>query len=62
MYICMCNPFSDKAVREHLAAKDGKARVSEVYGACSDGEKPNCCRCLQTLKEIVTAHNASAAA
>jgi bacterioferritin-associated ferredoxin len=57
MYVCMCHPFSDKTVREHLAAKDGTARVSEVYSTCTNGEKPRCCSCIETLKEIVAAHN-----
>lgn len=56
MYICICNAFSDKKVKENL--KDGeKARVGEVYRSCSGGENPNCCQCLETLKDMVKAHN-----
>lgn len=57
MYICLCNPFSDRQVREHLEKKSGTARVADVYHACSGGEKPNCCSCMKTLKEIVKSHN-----
>ncbi|MFN3701172.1 MAG: bacterioferritin-associated ferredoxin [Alphaproteobacteria bacterium] len=57
MYICLCHPFSDKKVREHLEKSDGRVTVSNVYGACSNGEKPECCSCLQSLKEIVKTHN-----
>jgi len=58
MYVCLCHPFSDKKVVEHLKAKNGgKTTVSDVYGACSGGEKPNCCQCLETLKGIVKNHN-----
>lgn len=61
MIVCLCNPFSDKKVREHLDAGGTRASVGEVYSACSDGEKPQCCSCLKTLKEIVRSHNADAA-
>lgn len=57
MYICLCHPFSDKKVKEHLSATQGKATVSNVYGACSDGNKPECCSCLQSLKDMVKSHN-----
>lgn len=57
MYICLCHPFSDKKVREHLSTTQGKATVSNVYGACSNGEKPECCSCLQSLKDMVKTHN-----
>ena len=60
MFICLCNPFSDKTVKKHLEGKKGtKASVAETYTTCSGGEKPNCCQCLQTLKEIVREHNTS---
>lgn len=57
MFVCLCNPFSDKKVQKHLQGAGGPARVSDVYTACSGGEKPNCCQCLETLKEIVGSHN-----
>ena len=58
MYICLCHPFSDKKVSKFLKEKTGeKTKVSEVYGSCSGGEKPDCCSCMQTLKEIVKDHN-----
>ncbi len=57
MYICLCNPFSDKDVKKVLASEKD-ASVSQVYMACSDGEKPQCCSCLQTLKDILSDHRA----
>lgn len=57
MYICLCNPFNDKKVREHLEKTQGRASVSDTYIACSNGEKPQCCSCLETLKDIVHTHN-----
>lgn len=61
MFVCLCNPFNDKKVKEHLGNQDGKARVADVYSACSGGEKPNCCQCLETLKDMVRSHNETAA-
>lgn len=58
MYICLCNPFSDKKVTKFLQGKTGeKAKVSEVYGSCAGGAKPECCSCMQTLKNMVKDHN-----
>lgn len=58
MMVCLCHPFSDKKVRQHLSEKGCcKSSVAEVYGACSDGQKPQCCTCLETLKDMVKTHN-----
>lgn len=58
MYVCLCNPFSDKKVSKHLEGQgDKKARVADVYSNCSGGETPNCCQCLETLKDMVKTHN-----
>ena len=62
MFVCLCHPFSDKAVKKHLAAKNGRSTVAETYAACSGGENPDCCQCLATLRDIVKAHNNTAAA
>jgi len=59
MFVCLCHPFSDKTVKQHLDSKgkNCKSSVSETYSVCSGGEKPNCCQCLETLKDIVKTHN-----
>jgi bacterioferritin-associated ferredoxin len=57
MMVCLCHPFSDKKVREHLGAKSCASTVSETYGVCSGGNKPQCCTCLETLKDMVKTHN-----
>lgn len=62
MMVCLCHPFSDKKVRAHLSAGVGKNSVSEVYSTCSGGQKPQCCSCLQTLKDIIKDHKQSTAA
>ena len=58
MYICLCNPFSDKDVRKSLEERGGQtSSVSEVYRSCSGGESPCCGKCLPTLKDMVREHN-----
>ena len=57
MYICICNPFSDKDVKEFLAKQEGPAAVKEVYRSCSGGESPCCGTCIPTLRDMVREHN-----
>jgi|GEM_PF-614722 bacterioferritin-associated ferredoxin len=58
MYVCSCNPFNDKAVKQYLTeCGEQKARCGDVYRACSGGASPNCGRCGPTLKEMVREHN-----
>jgi bacterioferritin-associated ferredoxin len=63
MIVCLCNPFSDKKVRQHLERNpDVCCRVSDVYTACTEGQKPQCHSCIPTLKDIVRSHNGKKAA
>ncbi len=57
MYICICNPFTDKDVKKHLNTHGEKTTVSKVYSACSGGEKMNCGNCACDLKSMVIHHN-----
>ena len=67
MWICLCNSFNDTAVKNAIQSyapdrvierKDIKA----LYEICSDGEKPNCGKCLRTtFLDIVNDHNAAIA-
>ncbi len=57
MYICMCNPFTDTDVRNHLDTTDESARVKDVYAACSGGADINCGTCVSELKTMVDTHN-----
>lgn len=57
MILCVCHAFSDKKAKAHMSEKGGRCKVSEVYSACSGGQSPNCCQCLETLKDMVKAHN-----
>lgn len=62
MMLCLCHPFSDKKVKSVLAESDKKAKVSAVYKTCSGGNAPQCCTCLETLKDMVKTHNKTATA
>ncbi len=57
MYICICNPFTDKDVQKHLSACGQKTTPGRVYSACSGGEKVNCGNCTCMLKDMVDHHN-----
>ena len=62
MMLCLCHPFSDKKVKSMLESSGGKAKVSSVYKECSGGNTPQCCSCLETLKDMVKSHNNTATA
>ena len=57
MYVCLCNPFTDRDVKEHLETLCDCARVKDVYTACSGGEAMNCGSCACALKQMVDHHN-----
>ncbi len=62
MYICVCNPFSDKDVQSHFdaaAAQAERVTLNQTYAACSGGEPINgdCHKCVQTLAGMVKDHN-----
>ncbi len=57
MYVCICNPFTDKDVNAYLVTKTGKTNTKDVYTACSDGESMNCGTCACELKKMVDTHN-----
>lgn len=57
MYICICNPFSDRDVRDFLDQTDNKVTLKTAYRACSGGEDMNCGSCACELKRMVDHHN-----
>lgn len=57
MYICICNPFTDKDVKKHLSSRATKTTPGKVYSACTNGEKVNCGNCTCELKSMVDHHN-----
>lgn len=61
MYICLCNPFTDKDVKTALEdTSTGRKTPGKVYKACSGGQKPCCGTCICMLKDMVANHNAAA--
>lgn len=60
MYLCLCNPFTDKDLKKTLAETEGKSSVSGAYKACSGGKKPQCCTCMKNIKAMVQAHQSEA--
>lgn len=57
MYICLCNPFSDKSVQNYLNNNNDKVTVSGVYKECSGGQSPQCRTCIDLIKDMVREHN-----
>lgn len=57
MYICLCNPFTDKDLDGALKDENIKKKASHIYRACSGGEKPCCGSCICEIQERLDAHN-----
>lgn len=57
MYICMCNPFTDKDLDGALKNEAICNKASALYKACSGGENPNCGNCICEIKGRIDAHN-----
>lgn len=60
MYVCLCNPFTDKDVKSALESKTVRKTPGQIYKACAGGNKPCCGTCLCMVRDIVKAHNAQA--
>ena len=56
MYVCMCNPFTDKDVKTALQDSGVKKSVADVYKACSGGQTPCCGSCVCMVKDMVASH------
>lgn len=62
MYVCLCNPFTDRDVKAALEDKSlTRKTAGTIYKACSGGQKPCCGSCVCMLKEMVANHEASLA-
>lgn len=62
MYVCTCNPISDRAVKacfDQAAEKGERVTVSETYRACTGGKAPtaSCHQCVPMLADMVRDHN-----
>ena len=57
MYVCLCNPFTDKDVDTALNDENIKNKASSVYKACSGGQQPCCGTCICEIRDRIDAHN-----
>jgi bacterioferritin-associated ferredoxin len=58
MWVCLCNPFNDKALNDYLNdKKDQKVKIADAYKHLSGGAKPQCGQCTRSLKSTITSHN-----
>ncbi len=57
MYVCLCNPFTDKDLDNVLKDENVRKKTSDVYQACSGGEKPCCGTCICEVRDRVNKHN-----
>lgn len=59
MYVCSCNPFTDKDVKKALENPDVPNTLSCIYKACSGGKGPNCGSCLCMVKDMIVDHQSA---
>jgi bacterioferritin-associated ferredoxin len=52
MHVCICNDFNEAKVREVVSAHPEAKQVKDIYSICANKQKPNCGKCLLTVKEI----------
>lgn len=57
MYICLCNPFTDKDLDGALNDESVKNKTADVYKACTGGEKPCCGTCICEINDRIKEHN-----
>jgi bacterioferritin-associated ferredoxin len=53
MHVCSCNNFNDAKVREVVTDHPEAKKVRDIYSICANKQKPNCGKCLLTVKEIM---------
>lgn len=53
MYVCCCNPFTDRDVKAVIGSGATKNTPGQIYKACTGGKKPNCGNCVCMIKDIM---------
>ena len=61
MYVCMCNPFTDKDVKNALENPDICNTPAQIYKACAGGNGPNCGTCIHMVKDLIVDHQSTSA-
>jgi bacterioferritin-associated ferredoxin len=59
MYVCICNPFTDKDVKSALSNPEIPNTTSQIYKCCSGGNSPNCGTCVNMLKCMIVDHQSA---
>lgn len=59
MYVCMCNPFTDKDVKNALADPLVRNTPAQIYKCCSGGQAPNCGNCMCMVKDMIVDHHST---
>lgn len=59
MYVCMCNPFTDKDVKKALDDPAVRNTPAQVYKSCSGGKGPNCGSCMCYVKDMIVDHQSA---
>lgn len=59
MYVCLCNPFTDKDVQNALENPGVRNTPAQIYKACSGGKGPNCGSCMCLVKDMIVDHQSA---
>lgn len=59
MYICMCNPFTDKDVKRALENPSTPNKTSTIYKEASDGQTPCCGTCICAIQDMIVDHQSA---
>lgn len=59
MYVCLCNPFTDKDVKSALENPEVRNTPAQIYKTCSGGKGPNCGSCMCFVKDMIVDHHAA---
>lgn len=52
MHVCICNNFNEAKVREVVSDHPEAKQVKDIYRICANKRKPDCGKCLLTIKDI----------
>jgi len=59
MYVCLCNPFTDKDVQRALESPEIRNTPAQIYKTCSGGKGPNCGSCMCFVKDMIVDHHSA---
>lgn len=58
MYVCLCNPFTDKDVKAALENPEVRNTPAQIYKSCA-GTGPNCGSCMCMVKDMIVDHQSA---